>query len=333
MRHICWFLAALLASLFLSLPILAADQSHPERALIEEVLTLYGVKEQVTQLPALLEAQLERERDQYPPDVYPVLSQAFAQAYRADGLYEKVVAHLEAAASPEQLLAAREWLRTPLSQKMTRLEVEAASPQTQEKIPEFAAELESNPPSADRVSLVQELDEAVGATETTIAVSVATVRAVVRGVQPLLPAGKRLPEEEIEHGVARLEAELQSTMKYSTWLGFLYTYRSVSDQELTDYLAYWQSPEGRWLSQTTSDALLEAITAAAEDAGKRIAEAALQKRTSGGTAQFRGSAMASSECKRPQVERHRPVWRIRGVETRSRMSILGRNRERFRIDL
>jgi len=222
-RHICWFLAALLASLFLSLPILAADQSHPERALIEEVLTLYGVKEQVTQLPALLEAQLERERDQYPPDVYPVLSQAFAQAYRADGLYEKVVAHLEAAASPEQLLAAREWLRTPLSQKMTRLEVEAASPQTQEKIPEFAAELESNPPSADRVSLVQELDEAVGATETTIAVSVATVRAVVRGVQPLLPAGKRLPEEEIEHGVARLEAELQSTMKYSTWLGFLYT--------------------------------------------------------------------------------------------------------------
>jgi hypothetical protein len=279
MKQIRWLLAALLAGLFFSLPTLAADPNPPERALIEEVLTLYGVKEQMAQLPALLEAQLEREREQYPPQVYQVLRQAFAEAYRADGLYAKVIAHFEATATPEQLLAAREWLRTPLSQKMTRLEVEAASPQSQEKIPEFAAGLEANPPSADRVSLVQELDDAVSATDTTIAVSVATVRAVVKGVQPLLPADKRMPEEEIEHELLRLEAGLQSTMKYSTWIGFLYTYRSVSDQELTEYLAYWQSGEGRWLSHTTTDALLEAITAAAEDAGKRIAEAALQERT------------------------------------------------------
>lgn len=277
-KQICWFFAVLLVGASFSL---AADEGKANRALIEEVLELYGVKEQVAQVPLLLQAQLDRERDQHPPEVYQALRQAFAQAYRAEALYEKVMAHFEAAATTEQLLAAREWLRTPLSQKMTRLEAAAGTPQAQEEMQEFAAGLEANPPSSDRVALAQELDEAVGATDTTIAISVATVRAVVKGVQPLLPSDQQMPEEEIEHEVMQLEAELQQTMKYGTWLSFLYTYRSVSDQELADYLAYWQSAEGRWLSRTAGDALLEAITAAAEDAGKRIAGAALQRRTAG----------------------------------------------------
>jgi len=278
-KHIRWLLAVLLAGVCFSLPAGAAEEGKANRALILEVLELYGVKEQVAQVPLLLQAQLEQERGEHPPEVYQALRQAFAQAYAAETLYEKVVAHFEAAATAEQLLAAREWLRTPLSQKMTRLEIAAGAPQAQEEMQEFAASLEADPPSSDRVALVQELDAAVGATDTTIAISVATVRAVVKGVQPLLPAEQRMSEEEIEEEVTGLEAELQSTMKYSTWLSFLYTYRSVSDQELADYLAYWQSAEGRWLSRTTGDALVDAITAAAEDAGKRIAAAALQKRS------------------------------------------------------
>lgn len=282
MNHIRCFLAVLVAGACISLSALAAGPDSGNRALVEEVLELYGVKEQVAQVPLLLQAQLEQERDQHPPEAYQALRQAFAQAYRAETLYDRVIAHFEAAATTEQLLAAREWLRTPLSQKMTQLEAAAGTPQAQQEMQEFAASLGANPPSSDRVALAQELDAAVGATDTTIAISVATVRAVVKGVQPLLPAEQRMAEEEIEHEVMELEAELQQTMKYGTWLSFLYTYRSVSDQELTDYLAYWQSAEGRWLSRTAGDALLEAVTAAAEDAGKRIAAAALPKRTSGG---------------------------------------------------
>lgn len=284
MKHLCWFLAVLfMAGACFSLPTLAVDQGDDKRQLIEEVLELYGVKAYMTQIPVLLQAQLEREGDAHPPEVYAALSEAFAEAYRAEGLYEKVVAYFQAKADREQLLGAREWLLTPLSRKMTALELEAATPEAQQQMEAFAAGFDTNPAAKERLALVQALDEAVKATEVTVAVTVATVRALVEGVQPLLPADKRMLPEEIEPKIGRLQAELETTMKYGTWLSFLYTYRSASDDELADYVAYWKSHEGRWLNETTSAALLEAITAAAEDAGGRIAAAALEKRPSGGS--------------------------------------------------
>jgi uncharacterized small protein (DUF1192 family) len=275
---ICQSIALLLASFLVALPTLAEEQENANRPLVEEVLELYGVKEQVSQVPALLQAQLERERAEHAPGVYSALRDAFAHAYEPEKLYQKVIAHFESNSNREQLLAARKWLETPLSQKMTRLEVAAGRPEAQQEMQEFSAQLDANPPEPDRLSLVQELDDSVGASENTIAISVATVEAVVKGVQPLLPPDRRMPESEIEHQVERLQAQLKATMKYSTWLAFLYTYRSATNQELEEYLAYWRSGEGRWLSQTASAALLEAITAAAEEAGKRIAEAATRNR-------------------------------------------------------
>jgi hypothetical protein len=276
-------LALLAFLLVLTLPALAQEAgpgSEAEvHALLDEVLDLYGVKAEVSLLPALLQAQLENEQAGYPPEVYTVLREAFGEAYRADGLYQTLLEHMAANAEPGHLEAAREWLRGPLAQKLVQMEIEAGSPEAQGELQTFMDEFDADAPeSRRRLELIQALDEAGGATEVALAVSVETVRAVVRGVQPLLPEDKRMPEPEIEREVGRLEIQLQMTMRYGTWLSLLYTYREASDEELMEYLAFLESAEGNWLNHAAGDGLIEAIRVAGQDAGRRIAEAALDRR-------------------------------------------------------
>jgi hypothetical protein len=274
-------LALLAFLLVLTLPALAqeADREAEVRALLDEVLDLYGVKAEVSVLPALLQAQLENQESGYPPEVYTVLREAFGEAYRADGLYKTLLEHMAANAEPGHLEAAREWLRSPLAQKLVQMEIEASSPDAQEELQSFMDEFDADAPeSRQRLQVIQALDEAGGATEVALAVSVETVRAVVSGVQPLLPEDKRMPGPEIEREVGRLEIQLQMTMRYGTWLSLLYTYREASDDELMEYLAFLESAEGNWLNHAAGDALIEAIRVAGQDAGRRIAKAALDRR-------------------------------------------------------
>jgi hypothetical protein len=267
----------------LALPVLAQEAEGGAdadvRPLLEEVLNLYGVKDEVSQLPALLQAQLENEQAGYPPEVYAILREAFSEAYSAEALYQTLLDDMAGKAEPAHLRAAREWLRSPLAQRLVRMEIEASAPEAQEELLTFMDEFDADDPGArQRLELIQALDETGGATEVALAVSVEVVRAVVRGVQPLLPDDKRMPEPEIEREIGRLEIQLQMTMQYGTWLSLLYTYREASDDDLLEYLAFLESAEGGWLQRTAGDALIEAIRVAGQDAGRRIAEAAPERR-------------------------------------------------------
>lgn len=278
MKKSFWLLALVLV-LTLPVPAQEADGEAEARVLLEEVLDLYGVKAQVDQLPGLLQAQLENEESGYPPEVYGVLREAFGEAYRADVLYQTLLEHMAGNAEPGHLRAAREWLRGPVARKLVQMEIAASSPQAQEELQSFMDGFDADTPeSRERLRLIQALDEAGGATEVALAVSVETVRAVVRGVQPLLPEDKRMPAPEIEREIGRLEIQLQMTMQYGTWLSLLYTYREASDDELMEYLAFLESAEGNWLNHAAGDALIEAIRVAGQEAGRRIAGAALDRR-------------------------------------------------------
>jgi len=274
-----------LALLLLAVALPVAAQETPPRSeaeagpLLAEVLELYGVKAELARLPEMLQAQLENEQSDYPPEVYAVLRQAFGEAYRAEALYQTVFNHMAARAETGHLQAAREWLRSPLAGRLVQMEVEAGAPEAQEDLQGFVESFDAVAPEARRrLELIQALDESGGATEVALAVSVAMVRAVVEGVQPLLPVDKRMPEPEIEREIGRLEIEMGMTMRYGVWLGLLYTYQEASDEELMEYLAFLESAEGGWLQHATGDALIEAVRAAGQDAGRRIAKAALERR-------------------------------------------------------
>jgi hypothetical protein len=245
---------------------------------VAELLQLYGVNDTVEQIPALLQAQLENGQSDYPPEVYTILRDAFAEAYRAQTLNQNIARYVEAHTDPNHLSAARIFLRTPLARKLIAMETQAAAGDTQEAMGAFAEQFDASTPEGhQRLQLIQALDQATGTTEVALKMTLETAGAVVRGVQPLLPEDKRLTEKEITDQLQSLEAQMQMTLRYGTWLSLLYTYREASDDELREYLSFAESAEGRWLNRTVGDALIAALRTAGEEVGRRIGHAALQR--------------------------------------------------------
>ena len=255
----------------------AKPAAAAHRAKVEEALRLYGVKDQLAQVPALLQAQMAQRRGEIDPELHAQLTGILVDSYQGETLYDHVFRHFETHAEPAQLEEALVWLHSPLSKKMTEFEVEASTPESQKQLMEFAQGLGANPPSEARVGLVLRLDEATRASDLSVNMLASVTRAMIEGTQPLLPPEKKISEEDLEKQMEYMKAALQSTIKSTILVSFLYTYRGASDEELERYAGYWESESGQWLNRITGEAWLEAMSAAGREAGARIAEIGSKK--------------------------------------------------------
>jgi hypothetical protein len=253
-------------------PALAQKEGASREALIQEVLERSGATAQIGQIPALALAGLEEQASGMEPEVYPKLVQIFSQAYRAERLEQAVRDHFEQHADEARLQKMAEWLRSRLSEKMTQLEIEASTPEAQKKMRDYAAELEWNPPPDQRLDLIARLDKAARVTEGAIEVNLATLRGIVAGLNPVLPPEKRLSEEQLREVLAGLRVQLEAPTKSQIQASLLYTYRRATQQELAEYAGFMESDLGQWFGQLISNSLLQAMSAAAEEAGKGVAE-------------------------------------------------------------
>ncbi len=255
----------------------AKPTAAAHRAKVEEALGLYGVKDQLAQVPALLEAQMAQKKGEIDPELHGQLTGILVDSYQGETLYAHVLRYFETHAEPAQVEEALAWLNSPLSKKMTEFEVEAATPEGQQQLQQFAAGLGSNLPSDARVALVMRLDEATRATDLSVNMLASVTRAMIEGTQPLLPPGKKISEEDLEMQIEYMKAALKPTLKSTILISFLYTYRAASDEELEQYAGYWESESGQWLNRITGEAWLEAMSAAGREAGGRIAEISSRK--------------------------------------------------------
>ena len=250
----------------------AKPSAAAHRAKVEEALGLYGVKDQLAQFPALLEAQMAREKGQFDPELHGQLTGILVDSYQGEVLYAHVLRYFETHAEPARLEEALAWLHSPLSKKMTQFEVESSTPEGHRELRQFAAGLASNLPSDARVGVVMRLDEATQASDWSVNMVASVTRAMIEGTQPLLPPEKKISEEDLDKQMEYMKAALKPTIKSTVLVSFLYTYRAASDEELEQYAGYWESESGQWLNQITSEAWLEALSAAGREAGERIAE-------------------------------------------------------------
>lgn len=243
---------------------------YDQNTLIAEVLELSGAKKQVEQIPDIVNAQLTQRQMEVKPEVYEKVSRIMAESYKANTLYQDVVNYFKNNFDQNRLLVILEWLQSPLSQKMSRLEIQASTAEAMQEMRNFAAQLQYTPPRQERLALVQRFDEVVGATEMSIEMSLASFRGLAKAIDPTLPPEKRLQEGQLEQLCNQMKAQLQMPLKNSTLVSFLYTYRSVSDEELNTYIDFWESDTGKWFNRVSSEAVMEAMTKAAEGAGNQM---------------------------------------------------------------
>ncbi|PYN14711.1 MAG: hypothetical protein DME05_14415 [Candidatus Rokuibacteriota bacterium] len=74
--------------------------------------------------------------------------------------------------------------------------------------------------------------------------SVIAFKAVLRALEPAVPAEKRLTAREVEFAEQTLRAQ-QDALTRAALVRALYTYRTLSDEELATYVEFSESDAGR----------------------------------------------------------------------------------------
>jgi hypothetical protein len=266
--------AAVAAALVATLAAGAAA-AEPTEARIAELMVASGIDKQLDSYPDTVRLSLQQGRAQSPTSdaQYQLLMDAVAQAYDPPAMKQTIARRLRKDLTAADVDGALAWLRAPLGRKVTRLEEEHSTAEAMQAMQAWAQSLKV-PPAATRMDLVHRFDQAVGITEFTVASmkhsQLAMVAALTAG-QP--PAQQRQAFDKVSEVFEQKHDELLRMAGQQVIPFMLYCYRSLSDAELEQYIAYALSPGGKRYHEASKAAFDEAVVRASHDAGAVFGEA------------------------------------------------------------
>ena len=253
-------------------------------ATADEVLELAGVRPQLAATPARMAGEFRPRGGRLNAEDTAALEQILARHFDADRLYGQVRSEFKRRADARKLGEVAEWLRSPLGQKITALEVAAGlETDAAQRAIAYAPGGRGGPPVA-RVTIVERIDWTAGITDGSLESMLAVARAMAMAMNRALPPDERQTTAQIERQVQQLRGQARARLAQSTVAFMLYQYRSLDDDELQQYADFLAGDAGRWYSATRSKAMNRTVGAAVQRAASEVIRAIPPPRWSGGAA-------------------------------------------------
>jgi hypothetical protein len=240
--------------------------------IVKEIIELSGGKIAIENLPAGVKSGAAVWKDKLPPHKFEILNGIIDESYKPEGMYQDVLDYLVSRFDEKHYAAFLNWLHSPLSRNMTKLEENASNSGALQEMKEFAAKFQQSPPPQERVALARELDEAVSATQYTIEMVTINTLEMFKALESVMPEQQGIKGDNWEEGFkSNLKAQLEQSTEQNVLIYFLYTYRSVPDGELKEYIKFWESDEGHWCTKVMNQAYLDALAKAGKKMGNGFA--------------------------------------------------------------
>jgi hypothetical protein len=274
MRTKAW-LGAILFSL---LPIIVYAE-NPKDTLVQELYAKSGMEKQFEQVPLVIQAGFDQavrkdERLQKLPQNLTAVIRALApEAFTPESLKAAMVAELRNKLTVQDIKKVLAWLDSPLGKNCTRLEEEASTPETLTELEKFAAQIKNSPPTAKRLDLLRKLDTAIKGAETNIEIAINNQVAIALAANATLPAEQQIPPAQIIREMAKIRPQVEAAVKAQTLISDMYTYRSLTEAQIKQYLDFLRSPAGSKYMSVSMAAFKKALFDGSIKWGKAIGEA------------------------------------------------------------
>lgn len=268
-----------------------ANEKYAElerNSLLNKVLELSNIKKRVEGIAAHVADEYAQHRENIPSEVYEAGNRIIADSYSAENLYSSVADYFSANFKRDYFLQVKDFLTSPLNEKVVNLEANAVTSKGVEEMKEYGNSLGQTPPSAERTTLIKKLDEVTGATNMQIETTIALYKGLNTAINPVVARSNRLTPGELDMVSVQMRKELKSILKNVISVSLLYTYRSLSDEELKGYVDFWSSDSGKWFDSVSNEALISAMNKASERAMAKFTKLAqeIKQPDSGSEAYF-----------------------------------------------
>ena len=231
-------------------------------ASIDRLMDASGMRHALLQIPATIALSMDAPQPgvEMPQYVRVALKDAATQAFRAEQIIAAVRSRLARDLSEREIADVLAWLDTPLGKRISHLEMKASDPSAMSRIENYERELQRRPPPKSRRVLVQDLNVAIRATETGLALMEAIAFASALGLNAAQPRQAQIPAELLRRKIREALPELQAQAEATVAASLFYTYRPLPDRELAAYLGFLQSESGFAYSRSSAEAIREALT-------------------------------------------------------------------------
>lgn len=238
-------------------PVLAVSASEDQ--IVGELMELSGLKQQIPHLPNeymsivdQLLVGLERKRHPVPKSVRRHIRQSFVDALAPEYLESEIRSRLLDGLSQDTTVAAVNWLRSDVGKKITAAELNLRSAETPLQLATFLLQLRLERPAPERLQLARRIEEinqgSEMATEAWEAIATSVARALDCGC-----GTNNL--QNLEESLTSMRGSLKGMFHQGRIFEILFTYRTLTDEELKQYAEFLETPAGRDVTQIMNRAV------------------------------------------------------------------------------
>lgn len=248
--------------------------SDAERGAVDEFLALSGFKQQIVAIAAKLRTEFHKRHGGLVKQDLAVAEGIASARLKADALWDAFTAEFARRIDEEQMADAGTWFGSAIGRRVAELESRAGrAPDAAQELARFVARLRREPPRPERVALVQRLDAAGRATETSVEASLSLLRSMALAAAPYVPVGHGGAPGEVEGLIQRVREQALSQTRQMSWIMMLFVYRQLSEPELTRYVEFAESGAGQWYLGTVGRAFVHAVGVVTRGAATELVEA------------------------------------------------------------
>lgn len=258
--------------------VLPADSQNDQSPLLQELFAKSGLDQLIERLPMIVQQGMHQAvtQDQnlkrLPAQAVQELMDAAAGAYESQKLRGIMLRSFAGKMDDAEIRSVLRWLDSPTGVKCTDLEKRSLTPEGLQGLSRFAEEIQKKAPRPERVTLIEELDRATQATATSVEIFINSNLAVATAASLSLPQQSPLPLSEIRKRLEAGRAAIENALEAQTRVSLLYTYRSLSDSEIKEYIDIATSPAGSKFNAVGIEAFQKAMVEGGVDFGQEVAK-------------------------------------------------------------
>ncbi len=214
-----------------------AFSSTEKELLLDKLYDQAGIERQLSWIHDSM--TLQQQQLPLPDDVVDTVNQVVEIRYSPAFFRSSMKTTLDEALSMGELSRLIRWFESPLGQKILRLEAAANDPANQATMESYIdAKLSQGVPRNFRVRLVEELMAALNAVELSTELAASASVGAQRMLQEVMPAGDAQPMRPAQIIKAQEKPHIRKQMPERMRNIFLYTYRSLPDHEIQQYIQF-----------------------------------------------------------------------------------------------
>ncbi len=253
------------------------EQSGPQ--LVQQLMVRSGLDKQLDQYPGAIQTGLTKYRaasqlENLTDGEFDELIRLVGISYNPRRLKDGVQQWLARTMSDADLRSVLAWLGSPTGERITKLEEDVSTPDGFARSQSTADELMKD---AARVELVKKLDRAMKGTESAVNSVHYTTMVLLTAAFAAYPPELRLSAEEINDLAIRTTEPSRPLLERAALRYFLYSYRSLSDDEINLYIAFSESDAGKRYIEAGHAGVNDAMLQASRDLGTRIGEMIMKR--------------------------------------------------------